>query len=429
MKNRIFLRAVAFVLLLVLLCLSVSCGDDPADLTPGEAEEKSFEELLFYLKNVSYFPLPEDFDTDGLSRTEIVDATGDRYAQYFTKEEYEDYTFDLGGNLVGIGVSITEYNKDGVYGIHVLSVFPDSPAEAAGMQANDVIVGIDGTAVSSLGYVSALSAVAGDAGTTVTLSCLREGVPYTTSVTRNTCVKKTVHSRIIPCGDYDIGYVYITEFDHVTTLQFVEAVEDMKTAGADRMVFDLRNNPGGYLHIVCEMLAYLLPDGDLCAVDYSYEKYTDYTIYAEGDRLFGAGNSTMANGQPVPISHDMTTMPIGVLIDNGTASAAELFTSALRDYAAWGKMNVTIFGTKSYGKGSMQSSFSLSNGDHVKMTIALYSPPSKVNYNGVGVFPTEGYAVSQAHKTVAPRFLGGYADIGDLDPTLTLALDTLAREI
>ncbi len=425
MKKRFFLRVAACVLL-VLLCFLVSCGDKEVPKTPDELEAQSLEELLFYLKEVAYFPLPDNFDHTGLDRADIVAATGDRYAQYFTEEEYAAYTADLGGNLVGIGVSITQYEQENLLGIHVLATFQDAPATLAGMRAGDVIVGVDGVAVSDIGYQAALAAIAGEAGTTVTLACLRGTTPYTVTVTRNNCTKQTVHSRILSVGGTRIGYVYITEFDAVTTYQFVNAIEALETAGVDKILFDLRGNPGGYLHTVCEMLAFALPDGDICSVDYGYESYEDYTVRSENGALVGIGNATMQNGAPLPISHSLTGIPLGVLIDGGTASAAELFTSALRDYAADGLLDVTIFGTKSYGKGSMQSSVRLSNGDHVKMTLALYNPPSGVNYNGVGILPSEGCTVSTPYETVVPRFLGDYGDIGTQDAALTFALDFLA---
>ncbi len=435
MKNGFFLRAVACLLLLVILCTSVACGDGgtpntnqpPEDKTPEELEEESFKQLMYYLTNIAYYPLPEDLETDGLSRVELVKATGDRYAQYFTAEEYAAYTSDLGGNLVGIGVSITEYNQENIYGIHVLSVFPDSPAEQAGMQARDVIIGVDGQSVSDLGYAEALGAVAGDKGSTVTLACLRDGSPITFEVTRNTCTKQTVHSRVITVGAFDIGYVYITEFDAVTSLQFINAVEALEAQGVDRLLFDVRGNPGGYLHTVCEMLAFALPDGDICSVDYGYENYADYTVSSADGALVGIGSNTMADGRPLPVSHSLENIPIGILIDKSTASAAELFTSAFRDYAAAGKLDVTLFGANTYGKGCMQTSFALANGDHLKLTVALYNPPSGVNYHGVGIAPTDGCVVAASHESVVPRFLGGYDDIGSLDAALTLALNTLAQ--
>ncbi len=447
MKKHVLLRIVACLLLFVLLVL-VACGDTqppageddptppaeeptpaPGDDTPptDDADARALEELLFYLKNVSSFPLPEDFDPTGMTPAEIVAATGDRYAAYFTKEEYDAYLSDLGGNLVGIGVSITQYLEDDIHGIHVLSVFPSSPAEAAGILPRDVIVGVDGTPVSVSGYSAALTAVAGDIGTSVTLDILRNGETFSLAVTRNTCVKETVHSRILTHGGTDIGYVYITEFDSVTSLQFVRAVERLMLAGVDSMLFDLRGNPGGYLHTVCEMLAYVLPDGDICSIDYGYDLYTDYTVYASGNTLHNISTGYLSDGSPLPVSHSLVSTPIGVLIDGGTASAAELFTSALRDYAERKLMNVTIFGANSYGKGSMQSSLSLSNGAHVKMTIALYNPPSGVNYNDVGIAPTDGYTVDTPHTSVVPRFFGTYDDIGTQDAALLLALDTLAK--
>ncbi len=431
MKKHLLLRSVACLLLLVLaLSLLVSCGNGTGDNTDKSAEEldaDSLEKLLFLLEEVGYFPLPKDYDIEGKTPAELVAATGDRYARYFTAEEYAAYTSDLGGNLVGIGVSITSYKQEDVSGIHILSVFPDSPAAAANLKARDVIIAVDGVNVKDVGYADAIDMVAGDAGTTVSLTYLRDGEVATVDVIRNSCKKQTVHGRVITCGDIDIGYVYITEFDAVTTLQFVNTVAALEAEGIDRILFDLRDNPGGYLHIVCEMLAYALPDGDICSVDYSYKEYNDYTISSGNGIMSGIGSNVMSNGALLPIDHSLEDIPIGVLMDNGTASAAELFISALRDYCSEGYLDVTLFGTETYGKGSMQSSFSLPNGDHVKLTLALYNPPSGVNYNGVGIQPSEGCAVTTPHTSVVPRFFGEYADIAAMDTAMYFALTSLAK--
>ncbi len=432
MKKQLLLRVVACALMLALaLCVFVSCEKTETDtgaLTEEEREARSLEQLLFFLQEVAYFPLDPDFDPAGKTRAEIVDAIGDRYARYFTAEEYEAYASDLGGNLVGIGVSITGYQQgEDTTGIHILSVFPASPAEQAGLRVGDVITAVDGNTVSALGYSEACAAVAGEANTIVSLTILRDGETVAIDVTRASCVKKTVHPRVITVGDYTIGYLYITEFDAITAEQFILAVESLKAIGVDRWLFDLRGNPGGYLHTVCQMLAYVLPDGDICSVDYKYTGFADYTVTASGDKLSGVTNGTLPDGSPIPIAHSLSATPIGLLIDNGTASAAELFTSALRDYNGTNGMDVTIYGTNSYGKGSVQSAYKLVNGDYVKMTVALYAPPTGVNYDGVGVAPSDGCVIDTPPETVTPRFFGQYSDIVTLDAAMYFALTNLAN--
>ncbi len=427
MKKHVLLRLVSFLAILVLLFTLVSCDGILGSTTPkteAELEEESLEQLLFYLKNYSSYPLPADFDPTGLSPAEIVKATNDPFAAYFTAEEYAAYSSDLGGNLVGIGVSVAEYQTEGLTGIHILSVFPDSPAEKAGLQQKDIITAVGETKIADVGYRSALSLVTGEAGTSLTLTYLRDSVETTVTIVRAVCVKETVHGRIIQNGDRRVGYVYITEFDGVTTLQFIETVSALTEAGATAFLFDLRGNPGGYLRSVSEMLAYILPDGDISHIDYGYERLEDYTIRSEGDTLYGIGDNTLSDGSALPVSHSLAHLPIGVLTDGGTASAAELFTSALRDYGNAGKMNVTIVGTKTYGKGSMQSAYRLANGDYVKMTLALYNPPCNINYDGIGITPH--VVVETEPLSLTGRHFGELSEIALIDAALYAALTTLS---
>ncbi len=424
MNKRFFLRLFACLLLVLILASALSCGDNDPSKNEGKPDlvEESFSELLDFLTHYSSYPLPEDFDPSDLTRKEIVAATKDPYAAYFTNEEYAAYSSDLGGNLVGIGVTVALYDEADLTGIHVLSVYPDSPAAAAGLAPRDVITKVDGTVVTAENYDACIDAVRGESGTSLTLTYVRDGVEGDVTLTRASCVKSTVHHRIIKAGDTSVGYVYISAFDTITTTQFISAVSSLEAAGVTRFIFDLRSNRGGYLNTVCEMLAYVLPDGDICSVDYGYEELEDYSVYSKGDKLHGSGNNKLPDGSPLPVSHSMENAEIAVLVDKYTASAAELFTSALRDYNATGKMNATVWGNVTYGKGSMQSTYALANGDYLKMTVALYNPPSGVNYNGIGITPTHLYTVHVSEAPVFVRFFGSVEDISRVDRVFSDAL-------
>ncbi len=432
MKKLFFSRVIAILLLLAVLFSFGACIDGDTT-SPEAADVRARAELLYYLETYASFPLPEDFDPTDKSVIDICLATGDPYIYYFDAETYNAYSADLQGNLVGIGVAITEHREgDAATGIYLLSVFPGSPAETAGLRPHDIITAVDGVAVTDAGYETVCNKVAGDAGTTVSITYLRNGNIQTVEITRALCTKQTVYSRVIPMGSTKIGYVYITDFDAVTLSQFVKAVSSLESSGVDRMIFDLRGNGGGYLDTVCEMLAYVLPDGDICHIDYGYEEFEDYTISSKNNQILNldgkdtpAVTPTLADGTPLDVAHDLADMPIGLLIDDYTASAAELFVSALRDYRDAGLMDVTIAGTDSYGKGCMQQTMPLSNGDWLKLTVALYNPPSNVNYDGIGITPDDGGEVTEPPTTAKSRHFNDIGDLAVLDPALHCILSIL----
>lgn len=435
-----------FLVSLILVC-ALSCGatallvlkpwrDAPADSgTPqggadnsgasSAEDQKSLDQLISIIRELSLYELDETPDYSQLLRKAIVASTGDPYAAYFTAEEYAEYTAGLNGEFVGIGVAATRYlTEDGGEAIRLLCVYEGSPAEQAGLRPGDLITHVGDTAVSEVGYADALSLIAGDSGTAVTLTYVRDGVNHSVEISRAKCVKQTVFSRTFtPAGtDKTIGYVMIVAFDSVTTRQFISCVEALEAQNVDGLVFDLRYNGGGYLRTVCEMLAYLLPDGDICTVDYRSESATDYTISSSGNTLnwgSGAQYTTDSLKNPLPVAHQLS-VPVCVLTNGSTASAAELFTSALRDYGGRdGFVDVTLVGEKTYGKGCMQTTYRLSDGSYVKLTVALYNPPCGVNYNGVGITPDQTVRDSAAYEDL-------YLNPGAGDPVLDAALAVFA---
>ena len=366
------------------------------------ALDTKFRELLEAINRYSYYP---NIEYSPELAAALLASTGDPYCQYFTKEQLNDYTTDLSGNFVGIGVMIESTKTDGGEpSLRLLSVFTDSPAQAAGLLPGDFIVAVDGKASSEFETPADMTAaVRGEAGTQVVLTVRREEIDTDITVTRGACVKDTVYFERLLCGEKALGYVRVTDFDEITTEQFIRAVSALETEGVSAFIFDLRYNGGGYLDTVNEMLAYLLPDGNLCSVDHASSLLTDYTLYAEGDTIYQTGRDGYYRKSEA-FTHQIS-VPSAVLVNGATASAAELFTAGLRDYAAEGKIPpVTIVGENTYGKGCMQSVFPLPNGDYIKVTIALYTPPCGVNYHEVGVAP-DGEPVTANDKTSADLYL------------------------
>ena len=304
--------------------------------------------------------------TDALL-TCYVYALDDPYAAYRPYEETEEYFTDMSGKFGGIGVMI-EYDYKAET-IMVNTVYPDSPAEKAGIEVGDFIIAVDGKSITEIGLDYVVYHVRGVIGTDVQLTLLRDGKEVVVSATRDEVEEINAY------GEYDsesgIGYISIVSFKGNTFDQFKKALDDVIARGAVGIVFDLRNNPGGYLYSVIDVISYLIPTGER-VVSYQYKGKDAVVLYSEND----------------PDGDHVLTLPMVVLCNQYTASAGEIFTAAMRDYDDMGIINATIVGTNTYGKGIMQDTYVYSlDQSSCTMTVAYYDPPCGTNYHGVGVAP------------------------------------------
>ncbi len=295
--------------------------------------------------------------TDALARS-YVEALGDDFSYYRTKEEYLSYSTGLSGSFVGIG--ITARQLEGSERILVASVIEGGGAAEAGVAEGDIIISVDGKSADEIGYQAAINAIGGESGTSVTLGILREGDVLDITVLRRKIDERTVSYKLTD----GIGYIKITGFKSNTDEQFKEAVDYMERGGAVGVIYDLRSNGGGYLSTVENMLDYIAPKG-VKLVSFSNDYDDDYV--AKDKHTF--------------------LIPTVVLCNRGTASAAELFTAAVRDLSDMGYMRAITVGEKTFGKGVMQNTYRLTDGSAITMTVAFYNPPSGKNYNGVGISP------------------------------------------
>ncbi len=292
-----------------------------------------------------------------------VAGTGDDYAAYYNKEDFEYFMTDLDGEMAGIGISViynTEYQV-----IEVISVMPDSPALEAGIEVGDFIiyVGEEKEAVSVIGYNMAVSKLQGLVDTEAVFTVARgenyeEQVEY--RIMRRKITEQTVMYHVYE-PDNSIGVIKITSFDGKTPEQFVAAVEDLTgNLGCEKLIIDLRYNPGGELSSIVTTLDYIVPKGPIIRI-----------FDASGKQVDGY------NSEATELN-----IPMAVVVNGSTASAAELFTSTVRDYD-----KATIVGTTTYGKGCMQTTIPLTNGGAVSVTYRMYSPPFSDNYHGIGIIP------------------------------------------
>jgi len=303
-----------------------------------------------------------------------VMGTGDDYAAYYNKEGFESLIQDLEGEMAGIGVNVI-YNTDYRL-IEILSVTEGSPADKAGVMPGDLVVtvGEEKESVAELGYQPSINKLRGEIGTTAVFSVLR-GENYSETVEfaiiRDKITEQTVMHHVYG-PDKTIGVIKISGFDAKTPVQFVDSVETLQKEGCDKLIIDLRYNPGGELSSIVTTLDYILPSGPIIRIfDADGKEVKKYT--SEATEL---------------------KMPMAVVVNSSTASAAELFTSAVRDYD-----KATIVGETTYGKGCMQTTVPLSDNSAVSITYRMYSPPFSENYHGIGIVPDVEVKLDEALLT------------------------------
>ena len=286
-----------------------------------------------------------------------IAGTGDPYANYMNAQEFAEYVKKNSGASVGIGIRVVFLSAE--QSMQIVTVLPSSPAEAAGLLPGDRIIKVNGESVSDLGYQMAVSQIQGEEGSYVELNVLRGSNPaveHTFYIERKVLSETTVSFRMY---DEKIGIIRIMEFSRTTPTGVKNAVESLKKSGAERLVFDVRSNPGGDLDGVCETLDYLLPEGPIVRL------------------VDKNGKEDLRSSEAGSID-----MPMVVLINSNTASAAELFAKALWDY-----QKATLVGTTTFGKGTAQSILRLPDNSAVAISTHTYYPPYSDNYDGVGVKP------------------------------------------
>lgn len=289
----------------------------------------------------------------------LVAALGDPYSEYFTEEENTVRTQEYEGSYKGIGVLLQQDTETGM--VTIVSCYDGSPAQEAGIQDGDILYMVNGELVADKELSDSVAVIksAGDEGVDLTL--IREGQSeyIEVNVVPNDVIYPVVAHEMMEDG---IGYLAISEFKESTYQQFHDALEDLKGQDMKGLVVDLRNNTGGLLDSVNNILGGILPEGTMV-----------YTIDKNGER-----EDYMSKGE-TPLE-----VPMVVLVNGYTASASEIFAGAVRDYDM-----AKLVGTQTYGKGVVQSSIRLSDGSALKLTIANYYTPNGTNINGTGLTPDE----------------------------------------
>lgn len=321
------------------------------EMTAKLATLETIIEKYYYQDDVS----KEDLEI-GIYRG-LLDAVGDPYTVYYTPEEIQDLYEQTEGIYYGIGayVALDETTNR----TKILSPIPGTPAEEAGLRADDILYEVDGVDTYDMDINNVVSLIKGEEGTTVSLTIYREGEPdfLYVDVERRKVEAPTVEFEMLEDG---MAYIQITEFDEVTVDQFAEALAEARASEMEGLIIDVRANPGGSLDAVVNICQMLLPEGMIVYTEDKYGSRSEYTC--DGKREFD--------------------LPLVLLIDGNSASASEILAGAIQDYEIG-----TLVGTTTFGKGIVQQVVNLRDGSAVKITVSSYYTPSGRNIHGTGIEP------------------------------------------
>lgn len=339
-----------------------------SNISQREAQYEKLSEIDKYVRANFDGTIDDNRLNDHIAAGYIA-GLNDPYCTYITAEQYATIKQESEGKIVGIGITVSK-NESGY--IHVDEVYPDSPAEQANLKAGDLIIKVNDIDVTSDSYEQARNSITGKAGTKLSLVVRRDMEDHTIQeITRRSVQKPTVYS-----GMYgEAGYIRITDFNTNTYDQFRKAVDDLRNnRSAKALIFDVRNNEGGSLESVLKILDMLLPEGDIATATYKGGE----------TKVLGTSDASCIK------------LPMVVLTNNKTASAAELFTQALRDYGV-----AKSVGETTMGKGVMQNTQPLKDGSAIRLTIAKYNPPKSANFNGIGIKPDYEVTLNEAQKQMS----------------------------
>lgn len=287
----------------------------------------------------------------------LLDALGDPYSVYYSAEELNSFMEQTEGTYYGIGAYMTQDTETGLP--MVTGVMPGAPAEAVGLRANDLIYEVDGISIYGMSLDEAITLIKGPVGTDVVLTIVRENAEELLefTLTRARVETPTVTLTMLDDG---MAYIEILEFDSVSVDQFAEALAEARGSDMEGLIIDLRGNPGGSLDAVVDMCRMILPEGMVVYTEDKYGRRDERTC--DGTREL--------------------KVPLVVLVDGNSASAAEIMAGAIKDYGLG-----TLVGTTTFGKGIVQQIIPFRDGSAIKITTSAYYTPNGNNIHGIGIEP------------------------------------------
>jgi carboxyl-terminal processing protease len=341
-----------------------------SDAYSGNPEGIASEEIDFGSVVKALELLDENFvpatTTDPLSTDEkvwgmikgLAEAYGDEYTVFLPPVETEIFESDAEGNFEGVGIEIAI--RDGI--LTVVSPIKGTPGYRAGVESGDKIVKIDGEDTQDITVLAAVKKIRGPRGSTVTLSLVRDGgAPFDVAIVRDTIDLPTIETNLRSDG---VFVIELYSFNAAIPQRFREAVAEFADSGSDKLIIDLRGNPGGYLEVAVDLASWFLPVGKPIVITDYGEKQSEDVVRSRGYDVF------------------TDRLKLAILIDGGSASASEILAGALRAHG-----EATIIGTKSFGKGSVQQTFPITDQTILKVTIARWLTPDRISISHEGITP------------------------------------------
>lgn len=354
--------------------------------TPGSTK---LDQVEYLIKN-RFIEEADMEKAEDAAATAMIDSLGDRWSYYLSAADYATHKEQVENAYVGIGITISP--EESGQGFLILAVQKDSGAEAAGLLAGDIITGAEGQDVWGMTTAQLRDIIRGKEGTSVSLEIKRDSEVLRVQVTRMQILTEVVSYEML---ENSIGLIAISNFDARCADETIAAIEALREQGAQALIFDVRNNPGGYATELVKVLDYLLPEGDLFrTLDYAGRETVD-----KSDASF-------------------LDMPIAVVCNEDSYSAAEFFPAAIQEYGAG-----TIVGMPTCGKGYFQYTYELSDGSAVGLSAGKYFTPSGKSLIGTGIQPD---VVVEVDDETRAKIAYGTLDAKD-DPQIQAAVDILTK--
>lgn len=352
--KRIILRILSYVLV-ALLASAITFG---VFVNTGVGKLWALERLL----NSHFIGETDPQAMKDAAAAAMVDSLGDRWSHYQTAEEFEAYKDTMSNSFVGVGITIQA--REDNQGLDIVEVTQGGPAKEAGILPGDVLIKVDGTAITGMDVSDVSALVKGEENSYVNLTLLRGEQELTFKVQRRRIQVVVAAGQMLEDG---IGLITIANFDERCAQETIAAIEQLRQQGATALIFDVRNNPGGYKDEMVQVLDYLLPEGPLFrTVDYRGKEALDTS------------------------DAKCLDIPMAVVVNLHSYSAAEFFAAALREYDA-----AVLTGEKTFGKGYFQNTYEMTDGSAVTLSVGKYFTPKGVSLAGVGLTPDVEVAVDE----------------------------------
>lgn len=384
MNMKTFVRVLSYLITALLGCALT------LHLCAGNLSGVSKLDQVKYLIETRFIGEADMGKADDAAAKAMVASLGDRWSQYLTAQELAAHKEQMDNAYVGIGITISP-DEDG-RGFLVTLVQPDSGALEAGILPGDIVIGAQGQSAQGITSSQLRDLIRGPEGTTVTVEILREGESFSLEVERRQILTQVVSSQML---DGNIGLIAISNFDTRCAQESIAAIEALREQGAVALIFDVRYNPGGYATELVKLLDYLLPQGELFrTVDYTGKEKIDYS------------------------DDSFLDMPIAVVCNQSSYSAAEFFPAAIQEYGAG-----IIIGTPTVGKGFFQYTYELSDGSGVNLSVGKYFTPQGKSLAEVGIQPDILVEVDEQTETAI--YLGTLEPQDD--PQIMAAVEALTN--